>query len=109
PSRQRADVGAAVATNLGFVTNAAERHSHELTVERSCDRLADGRLTRAGRSDQREDRAGALVLGDPALLPQLPDGEVLDDPCLHVFQTCMIGVEDLARQLWIEPLVRGRS
>ena len=50
-----------------------------------------------GRADQREDRAGALVLGDPALLAQLADGEVLDDPVLDVLEAGVVGVEHLAR------------
>ena len=69
PARQRADIRAAVAADLGLVAHAAERHAHELAIERSGDRLADRGLARSGRPDQRQDRAGALVLGDAALLP----------------------------------------
>ena len=52
PAGQRADVRAAVTADLGLVADAAERHAHELAVERARDRLADGRLAgaRAGRS-----------------------------------------------------------
>ena len=32
----RADVGAAMAADLGFVAHAAERHAHELAVGRAC-------------------------------------------------------------------------
>src|SRR5262249_43890234 len=60
----------------------------------------------AGRADQRQDRAGALVLGDAALLPELAHGEVLDDPLLHVVEARVIRVEDLARELRVEPLLR---
>ena len=62
PARQRADVGAPVAADLGLVADAAERHAHELAAERARDRLADRGLAGAGRPDQRQDRAGALVL-----------------------------------------------
>src|ERR1700752_1826136 len=47
------------------------------------DRFADGGLARSGRADQRQDRAGALVLRDAALLTELAHGEVLDDALLH--------------------------
>ena len=86
PARQRADVGAPVAADLGLVAHAAERHADELATRGARDRLADRRLARAGRADQREDRAGALVLLDAALLAQLADGDVLDDPVLDVLE-----------------------
>ncbi len=57
PARQRADVGAAVAADLGLVADAAERHADELAAGRAGDRLADRRLAGAGRADQRQDRA----------------------------------------------------
>ena len=44
PARQRADVGAAVAADLGLVADAAERHAHELAPG------ARGRSTRRSRS-----------------------------------------------------------
>ena len=106
PARQRADVGAPVAADLGLVADAAERHPHELSVERTGDRLADRGLARPGRADQGEDRAGALVLLDSPLLAQLAHGQVLDDPLLHVLQAGVVGVEDLAGDLRVEPLVR---
>ena len=104
PSRERADVGAAVAADLGLVPDAAERHPHELAVERAGDRLADRGLAGPGRADQGEDRAGALVGLDAALLAQLAHGEVLDDAVLHVGQPGVIGVEHLTRVRRVEPL-----
>ena len=71
PARQRADVRAPVAADLGLVADAAERHAHELAVERARDRLADRRLAGAGRPDQRQDRARALVVRDAAVLAEL--------------------------------------
>ena len=52
----RADVGAAVAADLGFVAHAAERDPDELAVHRARDRLAERRLADAGRADEAEDR-----------------------------------------------------
>ncbi len=106
PARQRTDVGAPVPADLRLVADAAERHPDELAVERARDRLADRGLARAGRPDQREDRAGALVLLDPALLAQLADREVLDDAVLDVLQPVVVGVEDLTRVLRVEALLR---
>ena len=105
PAGERTDVRAAMTADLGFVSNAAERHAYELAVQRTRDRLADRRLSRAGRPDQRQDRAGALVVRDAPLLAQLAHGQVFDDTFLDVIETCVVGVEDLARELRVEPLV----
>ena len=104
-SRQRADVRPPVAADLGLVADAAERHAHELAAERTRDRLADRGLAGAGRADERQDRAGALVGLDAALLAQLPHRDVLDDPVLDVVETGMVGVEHLTRVLRVEPLL----
>ena len=101
----RADVGAAVAADLRLVVDAAERHAHELAVQRAGDRLADRRLAGPGRADQRQDRAGALVLLDAALLAQLAHGEVLDDALLDVLEPGVVGVEHLARVRRVEALL----
>src|SRR5207247_5330884 len=104
---QGADVGAAVTADLRLVVHAAERHAHELASERARDRLADRRLPNAGRSDEREDRAGAPVLVDAALGAQLAHGQVLDDPVLDVAEAGVVGVEHLPRVRRIETLVRA--
>jgi hypothetical protein len=105
PARQCADIGAAVAADLGFVAHTAERHAHELAIERAGDRLADRRLAGPWRPDQRQDRAGALVLGNAAFLPQLAHRQVLDDPLLDVVESGMVVVQDLARVDGVEPLL----
>ena len=61
PAREGADVRAPVAADLRLVADAAERHPHELAVQRARDRLADRRLAGAGRPDQGQDRARLLV------------------------------------------------
>ena len=91
--------------DLRLVVDTAERHAHELAVQRACDRLADRGLARAGRPDQGQDRAGALVLRDSPVLPELAHREVLDDPVLDVLEPRMVGVEHLTRMLGIEPLL----
>ena len=56
-ARQRADVGAAMAADLGLVAHAAERDAHELAAERARDRAAERGLAGAGRADEAQDRA----------------------------------------------------
>src|SRR5205823_5027893 len=107
PARQGADVGAAVTADLGLVSHAAQRHANELAVERAGDRLAHRGLTRSGRPDQRQDRAGALVLRDSPLLAQLAHGQVLDDPLLDVLESGVVAVQDLARVDGIKALLRA--
>ena len=96
-ARERADVGAPVAADLGLVADAAERHAHELAAGRAGDRLADRGLAGAGRADQGQDRAGALVLRDAAVGAQLAHGQVLGDAVLDVLEARVVGVEHLTR------------
>ena len=101
-----ADVGAAVAADLGLVADAAQRHAHELAPGRAGDRLADRGLAGSRRADQGEDRAGAAALvGEAALAAQAADGDVLGDPVLDVLEAGVVGVEHLARRDRVEPLV----
>jgi hypothetical protein len=96
-----------VPADLRLVAHAAERHADELASERTRDRLADRRLARAGRADQRQDRAGLLVLGDAAVGAQLAHGDVLGDAVLHVLEAGVVLVEHLARVHRVEPLRRA--
>src|SRR5581483_8201645 len=93
--------------DLRLVAHAAERHADELAIQGAGDRLADRRLAGAGRADQRQDRARALVGLDAALLAELAHGEVLDDALLHVVEPRMVCVEYLARVPRIETLFRA--
>ena len=104
-AREGADVGAAVAADLGLVADAAQAHADELASGGAGDRLADAGLAGAGRADQREDRAGALVLADAALDAQLLDRQVLDDAVLDVLEAGVVGVEHLAGADRVEDLV----
>jgi hypothetical protein len=93
-----------MAADLRLVADTAQRHPNELSIERLRDRLADRRLAGTRRADQREDRPGALVRLDPALLAELRDRDVLDDPVLDVLETRVVGVEDLAGAHGVEHL-----
>ena len=51
-SRQRADVGAAMAANFSFVTDAAQRQAHKLSARRARDRFAEAGLADSRRAQQ---------------------------------------------------------
>ena len=84
---QRADVGAAVAANFGFVAHAAERHADELAAGGLGDRHAQRSLADARRSDETEDRA----LG---IFHQLAHGEKFKNAFLDFLQAIVIFVEN---------------
>ena len=105
PAGQGADVRATVAADLGLVTDAAQRHTDELPARGTGDRLADRRLARAGRTDEGQDGPRPAVVREATLGAQLPHGQVLGDPLLHVVEAGMLGVQDLARVLGIEQLL----
>src|SRR5205823_14803092 len=99
PARQGADVGPAVATDLGFIVDAAEAHPDELAAHRPGDALAERGLADAGRSDEGEDRAADLV-------SEGANREVLEDPLLDLLQAVMVLVEDPGGFLDVELVVR---
>ena len=85
-ARQRADVGPAVAADLGLVAHAAQRLAREFAARRPGDRAAERGLADAGRADQAQDRAlqpvGARL-----------DRQIFDDPVLDLLQPIMVLVE----------------
>ena len=58
----RANVGAAMPSDLGLVAHAAERHAHERSAERIGDALRDAALAGAGRAGETQD-GGRLIGG----------------------------------------------
>ena len=89
-----------MAADLGLVVDAADRQPRELAAQRAGDRLAERGLADAGRADEAEDLAGGILL-------ELRDGEMLDDPLLHLVEVVVVLVEDLARAVEIEVVGRG--
>ena len=85
---QGADVGAAVAADLGLVADAADGDALELAAERPGDRAAEAGLADAGRADEAEDRPWRLRV-------ELADGQVLEDPVLDLLEVVVVLVEDL--------------
>src|SRR5699024_4274338 len=123
PARLGTDVGAAVPTDLGLVSNATERDSHEPATQGPGDRFAEAGLADTRWTDERQDRAVLLtflrllvefldidnpderflrwrsrVLGaglvETAIGAQLAHREVLHDPFLDLVESGVIGVED---------------
>jgi hypothetical protein len=82
----RADVGAAVAADLGLVAHAAQRHAHELAAGGAGHALAQRGLAHARRAHQAQD--GRLDLVD-ALLHR----EVFEDAVLDLVQAVVVFVE----------------
>src|SRR4030095_10742043 len=90
PAGQRADVGPAVAADLGLAPHTAERDPHVLAAERRRDRLAERGLADAGRADEQEDRA--VLVGR-----ELAHREELEDAALALGEPGVLGLEDRAR------------
>src|SRR6185369_6153650 len=82
-SRHRADVGAAMAADLGFVVQAAQAEPLELAVGRARDRAAERRLADPGWADETEDRAARVRL-------ELAHGECLDDAGLDLLEPVVV-------------------
>ena len=99
PARHGADVGAAVAADLGLVPHAAQRGARELAPHRARDRAAKRRLADAGRTHEAQDRR--LRLGR-----ELAHGEELEDALLHALEPVVVGIEHAARLGQVE-LVLG--
>ena len=106
-ARLGAHVGAAVATDLGLVADAAERHADELAPQCVGDGLAERRLADARRADEGQDRTGAAPVHrhEPTLGLELAHGQVLEDAFLDVGQPVVVGLEDVRRRLDVEPVL----
>ena len=88
-ARQCADIGAAVAADLGLVMGAAEADPDEFAPGRPRDALAERGLADPGRPDKAQDRAAPVRV-------QLVDREKFEDAALDLAQAVMVLVEDAA-------------
>jgi hypothetical protein len=88
-ARHGADVGAAMAPDLGLVAHAAQRHAHVLAARGLGDRLTQRGLADAGRPDQAQDRRLELV---DALLHR----KVLEDAVLDLVEAVVVLVRALS-------------
>jgi hypothetical protein len=85
---QRADIGAAVAANLGLIPHAAERHAHELAAGGLGDGHAQRGLAHAGRPHEAED--GAL-----GVLHQAAHRQEFQDALFDFLEPVVVGFEHL--------------
>ena len=100
--RHGADVRAAVAADLRFVTHAAERDADEAPAERARDGLAERGLAHAGRPHEAQDRR--LVLAR-----ELQHRQVLDQALLHLLQAEVVLVQHLLHVGDVEVVARHRA
>lgn len=77
-----------MAADFGLVTDATERHAHELAVGRLGNRLPSDVLPTPRRANQAENRRFHLVY-------PLLHGKVFDNAFLDLLQSEMIGIEHL--------------
>ena len=92
---ERADIGASMAADLGFITDAAETDADKFAAEGAGDRLPERGLSDARGPDETEDRALHFIF-------EFPHGEILKDPFLHFFQIVVVLVEDFGGGLQVE-------
>ena len=85
--------------DLGFITDAAETDADKLATERAGDRLSERGFPDAGRPDEAENRTLHFVF-------ELPHGEILKDPFLHLLQIVVVLVEHFGGSLEVEVVLR---
>ena len=91
----RADVSSAVAANLSFIVNAAQRQAHKLSIERARDRTTQRSLANSRRANQTKNRAFRFFL-------QLANSQRFDDSILNLLESVVIFVENLLGLFQIE-------
>ncbi len=75
-----------MATDFGFIPDAAETDADKFAAERTGDRLSERGLPDARGADETENRALHFVF-------ELPHGEILEDPFFHFLQIVVVLVE----------------
>ena len=95
---QRADVRAAVATDFRFIVNAAQADADKLATGRFGDALAERRLADAGRTDKAQDRTLALRV-------QLAHREIFEDAPLHLVETEVVIIQNVASACDVDMVV----
>ena len=99
-SGKGADIRAAMSADLSFIAHAAQRHADKLAAGRLSDRHTERSLADAWRSDEAQD--GAFWV-----LYQLADRQKFQNAILYLFQSVVVGIQDLFRTLDIADLFRA--
>ena len=84
----RADVGAAMAADVGLVAHAAQGDADEIPAHGFGDRFAQRSFADARRAKEAENRAAAVRF-------EFSHGQVFDNPPFDFFQIVMIAIENL--------------
>src|SRR5215831_20090589 len=96
-----------MASDFGFIANAAQRHPDKLSSGCPRDRFTNRRLAGSRRSDQRQNGARPAVIRETALRAQLTNGKIFGYAPFDVVQAGMVGIQHLSRVLWVEALFRS--
>ena len=94
-ARQRADVGAPMASNLRLVVHSAQRDALELAAQCTSDGPAQAGLTHSRRPNKAEDRPLHIRL-------QLENAQIVEDAVLYFLQFVVILVQNLLGLLDID-------
>src|SRR5262249_60371874 len=89
-ARQRADIGAPMASDLGFGVPAAEAQANEFAAGGARDTLPERGLAYARRADEAQNRALAVGI-------ELAHREILENAPLDLGKPVMVLVEDAPR------------
>ena len=86
-ARHSTNVGTAVSTNFGFVTDATERNANKVTLHGIRNGFHEGRLAHARRTHQAKNRSTAFGSRE------FQDRHVFHDAFLHLVETEVLGIE----------------
>src|SRR5258708_6060754 len=84
---ERADIGAAMTANFGFIAHAAERHANEFAAGGVTDGHGERGLADARRPDETEDGAFGIFY-------ELADGKEFENALFDLFQAVMLIVQN---------------
>ncbi len=97
PARHGADIGAAVADDVGLVAHAPQRDADVFAPDRLRNGVGDGGFAHAGRPDQADNLAAHVGR-------QLFDGHDLQNAVLDLLQAVVVAVENPAGALQVDAL-----
>ena len=98
-ARERADIGAAMAADFGFIANAAERNADEFAACGVADGHSQRSLSHAGRPDEAQNRAFGIF-------HELTNSQKLKDALLDLLETVVLGVQNVLGGLDVANLLR---
>ena len=100
PTGERANVGASMPTDLGFIFDATEGDADKLPSHGTGDGFTERGFADAGGADEAQDRAAHIIF-------ELTHSEVFEDAAFDFVEAVMVFVEDLAGVRDIEAIFGG--